>query len=276
MEQQEDYSEFNGEGTNLRKVQLRQISMLKEIDRICRKHNLLYWIEGGTLLGYQRHHGKYIPWDDDLDIDMPTEDFRKFIEIAKTELDSNYFLQTRESDPTSEVGTGNLRIRDNNSLYIFNFQHFRVPCHKGIFVDIFEMVHQPNMNYKLWRYIMRRCSFAYNFYKYCPQLNFHNIICYFWYPIQYAIFKTIWHCLPKSKQLLGATPETYVEGRPLDVNDLFPLQEVEFEGVKVFAPKDIHKRLTNIFGDYMKLPNEKQRRQHVQYAACDLKDVKCF
>jgi len=261
---------------NLRKVQLRAVEILAEVDRICRKHNLRYWIDYGTLLGYMRHNGGFIPWDDDLDIDMPSEDYRKFIEIAKTELDSKYFLQTQESDPTSEVGSGNLRIRDNNSLYVFNFQDFRKPCHKGIFIDIFEFVEQPKMAYKPWRYIMRRCSFAYNFFYYNPQLNFHNIVCYFWYPIQYCIFKTIWKLLPKNKERLSPTPETYGNGKPYDTNYLYPLQEIEFEGLKVFAPKDIHKRLTDIYGDYMKLPDEKQRRQHVQYAVTNLDDVKCF
>ena len=115
----EDLYQYGQEGSNLRKVQLRAIAMLTEVDRICRKHNLRYWIDYGTLLGYKRHEGKFIPWDDDLDVDMPSEDYRKFIEIAKTELSGDYFLQTRESDPTSEVGRGNLRIRDNNSLFIF-------------------------------------------------------------------------------------------------------------------------------------------------------------
>lgn len=272
----EDLYQYGQEGSNLRKVQLRAVELLSEVDRLCRKHGLRYWIDYGTLLGYQRHQGKFIPWDDDLDIDMPSEDYRRFIEIAKTELKPDYFLQTRESDPTSEVGRGNLRIRDNHSLFIFNFQDFRKPCHKGIFIDIFEFVEQPKMAYKPWRYIMRRVSFAYNFFKYNPQLNFHNIVCYFWYPVQYVLFKGIWRCLPKNSKRLSPTPETYGNGKPYDTDYLYPLQEVEFEGLNVFAPKDIHKRLTDIYGDYMKLPNEKQRRQHVQYAAVNLEDVKCF
>ena len=51
----EDYSQYNGEGTELRKVQLRLVDMLTEIDRICRKHGIRYWIDFGTLLGAVRH-----------------------------------------------------------------------------------------------------------------------------------------------------------------------------------------------------------------------------
>ena len=77
----EDYSRYNGEGTVLRKAQIREVEILIEVDKICRKHNIKYWIDFGTLLGAVRHKG-FIPWDDDLDICMLSEDYNRFLEVA--------------------------------------------------------------------------------------------------------------------------------------------------------------------------------------------------
>jgi len=61
----------------LRDYQLALLEILKEFDRICSLHNIRYWLSGGTLLGAQRHHG-FIPWDDDVDVDMMRDDYKNF------------------------------------------------------------------------------------------------------------------------------------------------------------------------------------------------------
>ena len=259
---------------NLRNAQLRMVAMLADVDRICRKHGLLYWIDYGTLLGAKRHDGHIIPWDDDMDICMPSEDYHKFKAIAPAEMNKDFFLQTMESDPESQVGIGNMRVRDNNSLYIFGNEDFRANDNKGIFMDIFEMVACPKLPFKMFRFLARRVSFSYNFFRYNPKLNFHNIVCYFWYPIQYAIFKTLWKCLPLDKNTIGPTPEVYGYSPLLKKDDLYPLQEIDFEGIKVYAPKDIDKRLRGTYGDYMQIPSPDKRRVHVKYIVCDLSSAK--
>ena len=67
---------YNPDGSSLRKAQLRMVEILKEVDKICRRHNIPYYLEGGTLLGAIRHHG-FIPWDDDADIMLTRKEWNE-------------------------------------------------------------------------------------------------------------------------------------------------------------------------------------------------------
>lgn len=61
------------------------LKLFREVDEICREHNLRYVLAGGSLIGALRHEG-FVPWDDDVDLYMPRSDWEKFVEICKTEL----------------------------------------------------------------------------------------------------------------------------------------------------------------------------------------------
>ena len=87
---------------NLRVCQLKQLDILEEIDRLCRRHSISYWLDGGTLLGAVRHGG-FIPWDDDIDIAMRREDMERFAAEAAGELPPDLFLQTRATAPEVEL-----------------------------------------------------------------------------------------------------------------------------------------------------------------------------
>ena len=77
---------------DVRKIQLMVLEMMLEFERICKKHNLRYYLAGGTILGGIRHKG-FIPWDDDMDITMPRPDYEKFLKIAQKELDKKFILE---------------------------------------------------------------------------------------------------------------------------------------------------------------------------------------
>ena len=72
------------------------LNILHEIDRICRKHEVKYWLEFGTLLGAVRHQG-FIPWDDDCDIGMMRSDFKKLRELIPSELSRDFFLSNKRN-----------------------------------------------------------------------------------------------------------------------------------------------------------------------------------
>lgn len=69
--------------------------LYKEVDELCRKHNIDYQLAGGTLIGAIRHRG-FIPWDDDMDITMTRNNWEKFVEVCKTELPDDRILECQE------------------------------------------------------------------------------------------------------------------------------------------------------------------------------------
>ena len=95
---QQLYKDFTDEQkSKLHEIQGIELKILREVDRICKKHNIKYFLGGGTLLGAIRHHG-FIPWDDDADIMMLREDYDKFCEIAESEMPPSMSFQTNEND----------------------------------------------------------------------------------------------------------------------------------------------------------------------------------
>ena len=86
----------------LRDLQLYMLDILKAIDKICKKHDIQYFLAAGSLLGAVRHKG-FIPWDDDVDLYMKVDDYFKFIEVCKKELSDEYYLQNRLEDVKSYV-----------------------------------------------------------------------------------------------------------------------------------------------------------------------------
>ncbi len=114
---------------NLKLLQAILLGMLLEVDRICRRHQIKYFLGGGTLLGAVRHHG-FIPWDDDADIMMLREDYEKFQQAAEKELSEKLYLQLPDYNPYMRI-----RVRDTVFASAFMMQHGG--AQKGIFLDIF-------------------------------------------------------------------------------------------------------------------------------------------
>jgi len=119
--------------TRLQQCQLVMLRMLRILDFLCNKHEIKYFLIGGSLLGAIRHEG-FIPWDDDLDIGMTRANYEKFVELAVPELPKDIFFQSDETDldyPYSEQVEA--RLRDKYSSYTRKNNKW----HEGLSIDIF-------------------------------------------------------------------------------------------------------------------------------------------
>lgn len=133
----------NHKKIDLNELHKTQLEMLKEFDQLCNDNNLTYFLTGGTLLGSVRHQG-FIPWDDDIDLGMPREDYIKLQKIFEKN-DEKYFLQHFDSDPYFGIPISKLRRK--NTYYpekvLKNNQG-----HKGVFIDIFPWDYIPKNIFK--------------------------------------------------------------------------------------------------------------------------------
>ena len=131
---------FNPDGSLLRRQQLRMLELLEVIDVICRKHQIPYWLSSGTLIGAARHKG-FIPWDDDLDIEMLRSDYLRLLKVLPQELPDNLALQTNETDPNYIFIYGKLRDKDSHLEETNSYD--RIFHYTGIYIDIFPLEKIP-------------------------------------------------------------------------------------------------------------------------------------
>lgn len=263
----EDLSQYNPKGSTLRELQLRLLDILVEIDRICRKYNIQYWIDFGTLLGAVRHGG-FIPWDDDVDISMPSEDYQRFLEIAPRELSEPYFLQTKETDPSYRLLLN--KVRDKNSFFVTKHEDFTSDYNKGIYIDIFEVVPYPNINLKLQKKVLYWYQKVGHFFTVKQRVTLKNHLATLFFPIIKLGLNLIWGLLNlKPKNKLGYEKHFSVYGNSYSKDLIYPLRDIRFEGISFLGPANPDQYLTNLYGDYMKLPPKEKRRTHIIHVSLE-------
>lgn len=237
----------------LRKAQLIMLDILIEVDRICKKHNLKYWLDSGTLLGAVRHKG-FIPWDDDLDISMTLEDYRKFCKIAQDELPQHMSLQTSEIEKAFPYDFA--KIRSNCGIIIEKHeQKKQVQYNQGIFIDIF-----PSITIK--KGMLYKYTYKANFlliklfsYKYLNIKHLRNLF------ISIADSLHIgWDNSDAKVIRSGKFPELIFY---VDKKSVFPLKKTIFENHEFSVPNDVDAYLKSLYGKaYMDLPPVQKRITH--------------
>lgn len=249
---------------DLRSLQLCELDILKEVDRICKSHNISYSLAFGTALGAVRHKG-FIPWDDDIDICMHASDYLKFREICKTELKPPLFYQDWSSDHYYFLQWAKIRNSDTTSLPR-TFVNY--PSNWGVCIDIFPLypVKKPNMTRWLKLKIMCLSLFSSKVTGQFtnPAWNNENQrvrhipawVCSF---LKKAIFKSMIRPRKSDYQLHFTNISDY---------SIFPSQwlgsttDVDFEDVKLPIMTGWDDYLTRKYGDYMQIPKGTDRINH--------------
>lgn len=264
----------------LGKLQRIETEMLVEIDRICRKNNIEYSLDGGSLIGAVRDKG-FIPWDDDADIAMTREQYKRFKEACKTDLDTErFFFQDNDTDPYYRWGYSKMR-RNGTRQVTENQEHFKT--HDGVFLDIFIYDNTPD-NY-VWRRIHRFLCYCIRKIQYSEigKLHAKSKFMRAWYklinhiPVKYT-FKWIEFIsgITNRKKTELSTHMTFPHaarckyGFPSECFDGYI--DVDFEGYKLRAFKKYDLYLTTLYGDYM-TPHTPEEREPLPLSTIELIDV---
>ena len=143
----------DGTSITVRDVQLVLLEMLKDIDALCKKHNIRYWLTGGSALGAVRHKG-FIPWDDDADIGMLREDYEKFQRVVH-ELGDAYITQCFATHREYNVLVPPMKVRKKGTYCVEYNALLKNKCRDsdGLFIDIFVLDHVSENKAKdfIWR-----------------------------------------------------------------------------------------------------------------------------
>lgn len=248
--------------STVRKIQLILFDLAKEVDALCRKHNITYWITSGTTLGAVRN-GKFIPWDDDLDFCFLPDDFHKIRAIIKEDLlpaNPHYILYNDHRPPTlgeyladtnwvwdnfypvkldliivkSIPNTPEAIRKDRDYVNMLAFLYNKKD---KLEVNSRELIHDALIQGGFWQ---RRERFMQKFNTYLYGLN--------------EVRKDHIYSLDYSDTFAPRLKEYFT------YDELFPVKEIELEGYKFFAPNNTNAFLTKLFGeDYMTPPPLEQR-----------------
>lgn len=254
----------------LRKLQLTELAMLKEVDRICRKNNIKYSLDGGTLLGAIRHDG-FIPWDDDADIVMLRSEYYKFYEACKNDLDrSRFFLQEFRTDEQYRWGYSKLRY--NDTVFLRSGQEHG-KWNQGVFIDIFVYDQVPDNYFFRSIHLLSCYTIRKILYSEVGKRSANGVLFRWWYkmlsyiPRQYMIEAIEWIACMSNKnrhELVRHMTYPYRKeckyGLPRECFDEYIEKDFEGYSFKVFKKYDLY--LTRLYGDYMTLPPEDKRIVH--------------
>ncbi len=251
--------------TELRHLQMVILGIIKNIDILCRKNGIEYYLVGGSAIGAIRHKG-FIPWDDDLDIIMTNDNYRKFVDVCRTQLDTKkyYFQEGGKDWPLcfSKVKLKGTKLEEYDG---FNGG----PDTQGIYVDVFKMDNVPaNKFLQYWQYFCAKYYLCYQLSrrKYEGATFKKKLMMLAASPLRISwlrnsIIRQVERYNGKVSECLGffygrtkfrtSIVKREIFGKPI---------RVPFEDTMLPVQEHYHEYLTQMFGDYMKLPPVEQQK----------------
>lgn len=248
-----------------------ELELLDVFDGLCRKYNLRYFFFWGSLLGAVRHHG-FIPWDDDIDVVMPREDYDKLAEEAVKDVKLPYFLLTK--DTVDESYYACIKLMKENTTFLQKNFITQKPClaHHGICIDIVPLDGFPiKRTVRLKQYLKQKV-----YYSLANKLVMgHRSPASLKEHIKQLIVPVSrWYCAKNGRSYCIEQFEKQRSVAKWDHSELivdsghhhvFPksifsdVVYLDFEGRKVPAPANYDLVLKEIYGDYLALPGPKNR-----------------
>lgn len=279
---------FIVEGESLTALQRVLSMMLTDIDRACREASVDYTLGGGTCLGAVRHRG-FIPWDDDVDINMPHWQFPIFRDALERLYPGKYFIEVPGETASYDLAFPRIRLRGTIERSRDDFNCPAEQC--GVYVDVFYIENAPSnvLARGLHGFVSMALGFLYSCRRFSARAEQYEVLAggdedtlavfhrkerigrllSFRSPEQWTALWDRWNSLCRNKEskyvcIPAGRKHYFGEIYPRD--SFFPTRRLLFEGIEASAPADADNYLRVLFGpDYMTPPPEDEREIHVVY-----------
>lgn len=265
----------------LEKLHRIQLEILEDFTKVCEKYNFTYFGVYGTAIGAVRHQG-FIPWDDDIDVGMLRSDYDKFFDVFEKELGEKYSLLTPEVDERYACTV--THIQRKGTKFISEASQ-DLKCEQCIFMDIFPFDYVANeekgqKKQARWTGIWGKMLFlSGTAYPLIPLTGIAGRVAggackaiHFGLKLLRVSPKTLYR-----KYLKVATRYNQEGGTEyvtsfeyagcitdkIKEREIYPLQKVKFEHLEINLPANNHEFLTHVYGNYMELPPEDKRVNHM-------------
>jgi len=254
------YPDLRGSGkTTIEKIQNIQFRLLCILDDICCQSNLVYWLDGGTLLGARRHNG-FIPWDDDIDIVMPRKDYKIFIKIAKDYFPDDCYIELSNNFMHKKDYYVPCKIVDKYSEIVESSAGNDNEVGSGVSLDIFPMdVYSSNKKVFFIQKIVKKIFRKVCLYKQNKKSIIIDFFAFFYF--KFLNLFSVRDITLKSNFGLGY--DVFFERYHI-YDDIFPLKKMYFRDLEFNVPNNTDKVLEMIYGkNFLVLPPKEKRIVHI-------------